>query len=274
VGLPVPYRYQLDRDEASHETLSIFNPCLPPCPFPRTHEETDLITGEIIEVPDLGVDGSPLRCGRNVCPHCAVINARRIAYAIELAEPTHSFSITLVGSHYAVIKKKMDHLIRHLRKLMPAFHWVWAVEENPNRKGCHIHGYCYLATGRRMANRTAWADALIQSGFCLRGGQIPQWTLDELEFVATADYLQYPMKSLIDSRLFGRFLYLNGPEHRRQLIHASRHFWRDRVNGRVIPTRAEAERISYHRAFVRARSTRLALLEASSVDPQPRNGSS
>jgi hypothetical protein len=164
-----------------------------------------------------------------------------------LAQPTHSFSITLVGAHYREIMGKMSALLKILRRIDPSFQWVWAVEVNPKHTGCHVHGFCYVAPDHRMVERSTIIRALSAANFCLDDGRVPMWTLGRLMPDVSAEYLQYPMKCLIDPILAPRFLDLNGTERRRQLIHPSNGFWRDGVGGRKLTLR-EAKKISYGRS--------------------------
>ena len=64
-----------DLDEPPNRCLSVFDPALPLCPNPRSHDVTDNITGEIVRIPNVTRDGRPLRCGRNACPSCRAVNA-------------------------------------------------------------------------------------------------------------------------------------------------------------------------------------------------------
>lgn len=244
---PHPHLFLIRRDEPDYAGLTIFDPALPPCPTPRTHEEVVPMTGEIVKVPNRCRDDRPLRCGSNACPTCVVINAQRFTYAIMLSQPTHSFSITLVGADYTEISFRMSALLKILRRIDPSFQWVWAVEENPEHTGLHIHGFCYVDLGHRMIYRRTVIEALIEAGFCLDDGRVPLWALEKLMPPLSAEYIQYPMKTLIDPALAPRFLELNGTAKRRQLIHPSRGFWRDGAWGRKLTLR-EAKRISYQRS--------------------------
>jgi hypothetical protein len=154
----------------------------------------------------------------------------------------------MVGSDYKEIRVKMGKLIEHVRKVRPSFQWVWAVEANPNGNGCHIHGFCFVAKGHRMITTRDFMHSMMQAGFCLADGQLPRRTLSELIPGTGAEYLQYPMKSLRDPQLAGRFLDLNGTQKRRQLIHASNGFWRDGADGPTLKNMNEAKSLSYRRS--------------------------
>jgi hypothetical protein len=272
VSQAYPPLYLYEGDEPSNAHLSVFSD-VPPCPNPRTHREHDRITGEWVDVLSVDRNGQPLRCARNACPSCVVINARKAAHAIALSEPSHSLFISLVGADYNEIKKKMGRLIEYVHLTETSFQWVWMVEANPGGTGNHVHGFCHASKGHKMVSRPAIINALFRAGFRLPSGELPKWTLRNLSAESCAEYLQYPMKSLIDPELAGPFLELNSTKKRHQFIHASNRFWRDGANGPTLKTRPEAESLSYRRAQVRARATRLALLEGSSVDPQRPNGS-
>ncbi len=227
--------------------LKAFWDDLPPCADPRVHYSTDSATGEMIAVPnrwpdkhgEIHIDG----CGRNSCPVCVVMNARRIAHAVCLAEPTYSFGLTQVGNDAADIKSRITDWEKRVRKEIPGFSCVWAAEPNPEGTGNHAHGHAHLGASDRVNPRKIMSASLQPSGL----GR--QWKLQRPPVDAGAQWFSYPMKGLADPELAPLILELNGRPDRHQLIHASRKgFWRDGASGPVLSNRREAESLWSSRA--------------------------
>lgn len=230
--------------------LSVFSETIPTCPNPKGRQVFDTDTGEITFVPHLrsfGEEGDDYwRCERNTCFPCVCINCQRIAYAIQLAAPTHHISTTRVGPAAPVITMRMSMFSHYVRRLVPEFRWVWAAEENPGLTGVHTHGYFHTGDRRCDPGQKLFNDAAHRAGL----GRVHYGLLPP---DLPVDFFGYLMKTVASPDLIDRYLDLNGSTRRRRLIHASRGYWRDGPSGEPI-TRAEAERIAYRRSRSRTGS--------------------
>jgi len=222
------------------------------CPNPRSQMVRNQMAGQMGYVVssrlDRNGDEYSLRCGKNTCPTCRVINACKISHAIHLSAPTHAFTPTQVGSTAAEISAHMRRFIAAVRKAVPEFQCVWAAEVNPGGTGVHVHGYFH--TGLQMIEIPApvftRAQQRAQVGLVVDVGLVPT--------SAGASYFGYPLKSLADPELAENFVALNNSSERRvSLIHATRGYWRDGPTGLPI-SRSAAERISYRRAMAKLRA--------------------
>ena len=183
-----------------------------------------------------------MRCGNNSCPVCGPLNGRRIAGAIQLADPPWWFSLTLVGDSSAEIVKNVSRVIHYARQDIPTLEDAWAAEHNPAHTGAHIHGYLHAGDNDRLIHEGAFDNAVRRSGV---GNH---WAMDPVKNPGPS-YFAYPMKALAGEDYEAeRFLELNGPPKRRQLIHASRGFWRDGRGGPRLKNRAEAEVLAFRRS--------------------------
>jgi hypothetical protein len=232
------------------ETPNIFNVDLPLCPNPKKRAVIDDVTGEIDSVPHMWRDQAGNervnRCSKNACAVCVVINAKRIAGAIQLAEPSWWFSLTLVGDSPSVINHRLALFVYYARKEVPSLQDAWAAEENPAWSGCHVHGYLHTAGERRISDEI-FDDAV------RRAGVGNHWAIDPVPNPHGVEYFGYPFKSLIAGDYMAhRFLDLNGSPNRRRLIHSSAGFWREGAGGRTT-TRSQAEVIAFQRSRMRRR---------------------
>jgi hypothetical protein len=246
--------YQLIEDDELHSRSSfpyldlvadkptIFNVDLPDCPNPRGREVINPHTREMTFIPTKWHDDNGEerhnRCGKNACQVCSVINARRIAGAIRLAEPPWWFSLTLVGSSAGEITKTISMFVHYARKDISSLKVAWAAEENLGHTGVHVHGFFHAGDrDHEIGNHTFdWAVSRAKVGHRWKLGRVPK--------EAGSEYLGYPFKSLVLLDQHELFLHLNGSPNRRQLVHSSNHFWRDGVGGPTL-TRREAEKIAY-----------------------------
>lgn len=211
--------------------LTIFSVQLDDCANPKTHYGRNPLTGQYGQVPNgrtlpngkFLIDG----CERHTCFPCAVLDARMITRAIQCADPTHCFTLTLVGDTAAEINETMKRFIRSIRRTISGFEWVWAAEENPAKTGVHVHGFC-ITEADYDALWTAF-DTAQRRAHC---GRI--WKLEELSPGTCTDYFSYPMDDLADPALFPRFLELNGTKLKPRLIHFSRGFWRGGAGGEAL----------------------------------------
>jgi len=224
---------------------SIFAP-VPRCPNPRSQMARNQMAGQMQYFawsrPDRNGDNYLIRCGKNKCSICRVINARRISHAIHLSAPTNEFAVTQVGSTAAEIGAHMRRFIAAVRDAVPQFQCVWAAEVNPGGTGVHVHGYFHA--GLQMINIRPSVFRRAQQ----RAHVGLHWDVRSLPTSAGASYFGYPLKSLADPELAENFVALNNSSGRRvSLIHATRGFWRDGPTGPPI-SRSAAERISYRRA--------------------------
>ncbi len=233
------------------ETPNIFKVDLPLCPNPKGRHVIDYLTGEIHCVPHTWRDQSGkrrvYRCEKNSCPVCVVINGKKIAGAIMLAQPQWWFCLTQVGESPPVINKKVGKFTHYARQELPSFRVCWAAEENPDQTGSHVHGYFHAAGHERRVRSEVFDDAVRQAGV----GQ--HWRIGSVDYPAAVDYFGYSMKSLVGGDYMAqRFLDLNGSPERRRLIHSSPGFWREGAAGRIL-TRSQAEVIAFKRSRVRCR---------------------
>ena len=229
---------------------SLFNVELPQCPNPKGKQVIDYLTGEIHYVPYTWHQNGKrrvYRCEKNSCQVCVVLNGRRIAGAIMLAQPPWWFCLTQVGESPSVINRRVGVFTHYLRQELPSLRVCWAAEENPDQKGCHVHGYFHAADHERRVRSEVFDHAVRQAGV----GQ--HWEIGPVHYPAAVDYFGYLMKSLVGGDYMAqRFLGLNGSPERRRLIHSSPGFWREGVGGRTV-TRSRAEVIAAKQSRIRCR---------------------
>lgn len=216
------------------------------CSTPKSYEEVDLRTGEIITKlytyihPATGLI-KPVPCGNKTCKVCGIVEARKLAGAIALAQPTHQFCVTRIGVTSKEINKRLSKFSEIIRGFYPTFGWVWSAEQNPGGTGAHAHGYYHLGDDPREVSPVIWARA------CAKAGIGSESLVDAVPYRARATHFSYPMKSLVDDDLRGGFLDLNGSSSCRKLIHASRSgFFRDGKGGLGL-TLEDAKKLSYGR---------------------------
>ena len=224
---------------------SLFSQPVPLCPNPKGRERPDPHTGEIIFVPhgSYNHDGvfEAVRCEKNSCPSCVLTNAQRIAFAIELAVPTHVFCLTLVGDSPDVIRQHVRLFVREVRKEFRGFQCVWAAEQNPGETGVHVHGF-----GHTLDLDYKFRKGTIRRAVA-RAGVGSRYTFDPLRTAPSASYCDYLMEDLLDPDLAETFIEMNRTGARTQLINSTRKFWREGPLGVPI-RRREAEKISYRTA--------------------------
>ncbi len=227
------------------ERLSLFID-LPRCPHPKGKERVNAITGEIEYLPHAWTedDGNQfvIRCEKNTCDVCVVINAQRIAYAIQLAAPTHAIFLSLIGASAVEIRKNASRFATCIRRLIPEFQWAWAAEVNPLQTGNHLHGYVHTLDQDYEIPKRLIVKAAQKAKLGLVVG------ITRLDADLPADWFGYPMKSLADPIYAQRFIDLNHTQRGVQPIHASKKFWRDGPFGDPIPRRRDAEVLSYRRS--------------------------
>ena len=229
---------------------NIFDLSVPPCPNPKGRWNVDVDTGEATFEPFirwLRDSGEILtwRCSRNSCPSCVITNARRIAGAIRLSEPTHAVALTQVGNDRDTIRERVARFSASMRRTLPEFRWVWAAEPNPRGTGTHIHGFAHTGTSGSEIEDLSVAKAARSS--CV--GSVLH--VRDIKPNSNAQYFAYPMKSLADPKLQGAFLGLNGTPERIYLIRASKTgFWRIGEDGPSV-TRTKAQVEAYRQAVER-----------------------
>jgi hypothetical protein len=168
------------------------------------------------------------------------MNARRIAGAIWLAQPSHVLTLTQVGNSYEDIRKRMAKFFESLRKTYPTLRYTWQVEENPKATG--NHALCFL----HLADATI-SKAIIEKATS-RVGLGPHFKLSRVPINASATFFGYQFKDLLDPEGSQRYLSLNGTPERQLLVHSSATgFWRDPGTGELL-TRDEAESIALNRS--------------------------
>ena len=233
------------------ESASLFNVDLPLCPNPKGKQVIDYVTGEIRNIPYLRRDQQGkhriYRCEKNSCPVCVVINGKKIAGAIMLAQPPWWFCLTQVGESPSVINKKVGKFTHYVRQELTSFRVCWAAEENPDQTGTHIHGYFHAAGHERRVRSEVFDNAVRQAGV----GH--HWEIGPVHYPAAVDYFGYLMKSLVGGDYMAqRFFDLNRSPERRRLIHSSPGFWREGAAGSTM-TRSQAEVIAFKRSRMRCR---------------------
>jgi hypothetical protein len=203
------------------------------------------LTGEIERVAhgwdDTDGDHHLVRCEKNACRVCVIINAQRVAYAIQLAAPTYAIFLSLVGNSAAEINDHASCFAHYIRRDVPEFQWAWAAEANPQLTGNHLHGFVHTLDGDYEIRRPLVRRAAQKAGMGLEVG------IKRLEPDLPADWFGYPLKSLVDPFYAPQFIELNRTRRGVQLIHASKQFWRDGASGPQL-RRGEAEVISYRRS--------------------------
>jgi hypothetical protein len=162
----------------------------------------------------------PVRCNRNGCPACGILNARRIAWAIWLSQPDYALTLTLVGPTKEIAIRRINKFVAALREIYPTLEYTCQIEPNPGDTGNHAHLYIHVADRnlRRSIIKGRWKHLAY---------------LTRLQPGTTVRYLGYPMKDLADPHHRDAYLVLNGVGRKQSLVHASPGFWRD---GRGGPT--------------------------------------
>ena len=169
-----------------------------------------------------------------------------------------------MGDSSAEIVKNVSRVIHYARKDIPTLEDVWAAEHNPGHTGPHIHGYLHAGMNDRLIHEGAFENAV------RRVGVGRHWAMDTVTH-PDATYFAYPMKALVSEDYEAeRFLELNGSPKRRQLIHASRGFWRDGRGGPLLKNRAEAEVSPQEVALATVPSLPLILRITPRITPKPR----
>lgn len=171
---------------------------------------------------------------RTCCPVCVRAVAVEAARAIGLAQPSHSYRLSLVGDDWPDIRDNMTGFARRVRRRVSLFEHAWHVEANPAGTGNHIHGWCWGTD----PDVTLLRESAVLSAM---GSDVWVGTWR----IASSDdpLVSYGMKAVTGPDL-GRspeakeFLALNGGK----VIHASRQFYRDARTGELLGNRREAER--------------------------------
>ena len=236
----------------SKARITIFDTPLEDCPNPKMKKEIDFDTGEIIEeVQDRWEETLgkyiPVRCGNNSCRPCAHLNAKKIAGAIYVSEPSHTFTMTLVPDNSKAIAKQVIKVFESARKEIPTLKYVWSAETNPGDTGSHVHGFVHAEKHYfSQINKTLTSSiGKVTHGNRCEVSPVPKY--------AGISYYAYPMKSVLDQEQFDIALELNGPPGRRALVHASKEgFWRNGVNG-PNHRRAKLELIAKKKMYFKKR---------------------
>ena len=223
--------------------LNIFNVSDISCDRPKKKRMLDPCTGEVIEEVQMRWEASrgsflPVRCTSNSCWPCAVMNARRIAGAIQLSQPSHQFTMTSVPETSREIARQVVRVFGDARKEIPSLKYMGAAEGNPGENGVHLHGYVHASPESTSQIQTTLAQSIsrITEGNKALVGPVPA--------SASVQYFAYPMKSLATQQLFQAYLDLNGSPGRRMLVHASmKGFWRLGPGGQVY-RRAQLESLA------------------------------
>jgi len=224
--------------------ITTFDSPLEECPNPKTQSSVNPLTGEIIyqiryRWEESLNDFVPVRCGNNSCRPCAHLNAKRIAGAIYVSQPSHTFTLTLVPDNSKAIGKQVQKIFEHARKEIPTLAYVWSAESNPGNTGAHVHGYVHAEKNYFSSIGTTLTNSIskVTLGNRSEVKPIPQ--------DAGISYFDYPMKSVLDPDVFEAYLDLNSSQNRKMLIHSSQKpFWRDGVDGPTYKKRKKLEVIA------------------------------
>lgn len=182
----------------------------------------------------------PVRCSRNGCPACGILKARRIAWAIWLAQPDYALTLTMVGLTREIAMRKINKFVGALREIYPTLKYTCQIEPNAGDTGNHAHLYIHVADRvlRKSVIERKWKHRI---------------QLTRLWPNTTVRFFGYPMKCLADPDSRDAFLALNGVPKKQSLVYASPGFWRD---GRGGPTmnREKASLLARKRRFRRPRT--------------------
>jgi hypothetical protein len=162
----------------------------------------------------------PAYCDANSCDYCAPRRASIVAKAISLSMPERAVRLSKLTGEWQRDRRRINKTVERLRERGYKVEWAYHLEENPRETGFHAH---------------AWQH----------GDYVPQ---DELQDVCRSAGLGIPFINRMRQRT-GRsggvsyglkgvrygmksedlsgFLDLNGG----RLVHATRNFWRDGVDG-------------------------------------------
>lgn len=181
----------------------------------------------------------PARCGANWCPWCGPVNALRVTAAIALARPERLVGLSLVGERWPDVRRRMRKLRHRLVDELGELHWVWSVEPNPKGTGHHVHAEQYGPfIPQRLLSRWAAAEGM---------GRVVDVRRIRMRVDVSSRYLLKLAADAYGTKLargdmeqLSTYLRVNGG---RQLVHASRGFWRDQDGNRLSGV-AEARKVA------------------------------
>jgi hypothetical protein len=187
----------------------------------------------------------PLRCRRNTCPVCVLINARRRALAIAGSRPERAILLTRAGESWDILRARVNRVGYDIRQLVgPEFQWVWHAEPNPSGDGQHhVHAWTHGA----YVDHAKLSEIADSRGF----GEFAR--INRVK--STAGAAAYGLKGLgyglknVNSGEGAEYLRANG----RRLTHQSRGYFRT-AEGESIPVK---------------RAEQLAVAGAGDGDPGP-----
>jgi hypothetical protein len=196
----------------------------------------DLDTGEI------------LRCERNDCVSCLLVNAGRIVGAIRLSAPTHSFGLSPSGETAKEIQGSMRRWLRCMRNITGFnIQICWAAETGPRGTNPHVHGFLWASGSIEEADVAA---AVARSHI----GREFHFKYEDGEY--DAEYLAYIFKALAEDQLRGLFLDLNRSGKRTTVHHATNDFFRNGADGERLSLRdAKKQAYRQHRPSGRGRQS-------------------
>lgn len=239
---------QVPSEEQLFGRGGIFPTVQPVCRNPRGREQINHTTGEI-KYMLYSPEGDRIPCEKNSCPDCVIVNAQSIASAIHLSSPSHSIFLSQVGNTADGIQRRMSLLATQVRKQLPDFQWVWAVEDNPSGTGVHLHGFFYFS--RRNVSRAKLEQLFRKIAISVGIGR--QLGVQSIDQGVSREFFGYPMKMLSHPVTAPRYVELNRTNRGITLVHASKHFWRDGPTGTPIQ-RIQAEQLARHRFLAASRA--------------------
>jgi hypothetical protein len=143
------------------------------------------------------------------------MQGRKKAMAIKQARPTHTVTLTLAGSDYATISKRVEKFRASMRVFYPSYEHCWSAEPNPSGDGgAHVH--MYIRVGAESVSQF-----LVQEIW-----KVGRAAVQPMPASYRPAYTAYTMKTLADPEQHDRFLDLNSASpDRRYLVHTSRNFY-------------------------------------------------
>ena len=82
----------------------------------------------------------PARCGSNLCPFCAHVNATQLGNAVKLSKPSSMLTITNLSEDFQMNRKAIARLTEDLKRVLGVvLSCIWAIEPNRDDQGAHAH---------------------------------------------------------------------------------------------------------------------------------------
>lgn len=165
---------------------------------------------------------APARCRANICDECIVVNARAIALALALAQPTRAIRFSLVGDDWQTARARIARVRYDMVDAGYAVQWAWHREPNPAGTGHHVHAwqrgdYVPQRALQRICERRGLGIPYIE--------RLKQSTSDRRGIGYGLKGIRYGLKGAESTEQRATYLAVNGG----RLVHASRGWWLDRA---------------------------------------------